>query len=188
MFIGPFADDHFTAGNRTLGPEALHGKAAIDYNTTFPDGRGGTAGWGALPAPGASRRGAPHVVSMPALAAKASANKTVAVVLCTHVFVPILHGHGAGAAGEPGTVEVQLTGSTASLATITVNGAQVLNDRVATGLRLREFSRPANLTRGAWNEVLVKAQHLSWGAVWEMALSVHEVGGLGAVPGLATRY
>lgn len=138
MFIGPFADDHFTAGDRTLGPE---GGVWVNYSASYPDGYGGSVSW--QPLSGQVWAGAPTPVRMPVEAAARSVNRTVAMVLCTHVFVP------AGGADSDGpTLDVVVTGSTSSLATVRVNNNIVANDRIVMGRTISEFTRPATLLRG----------------------------------------
>jgi hypothetical protein len=135
MFVGTFADDHFTAGNRTLGPER---GPVVNYSASYPDGYGNSVSWQPLSV--TSWTGSPAPVRMPNAVAAQSVNKTTAFFLCTHVFVPLVD-------GAP-TVDMVITGSTSSLATVSVNGVVTLTDRLISGRTLDEFSRQAVLIRG----------------------------------------
>ena len=174
MWVGPFGDDHFTARDRALGPEA----GPVDYNETWRDG-GRTLAWEKLPAPPAGPRAAPALLPMPPAAAAFARNRTVAAVLCAHVYVD---------AGGAGPVVAALSGTTSALAEVTLDGAPVLTDRLITGSQLREFGANVTLSRGAWHVLRVKAMQLSWASPWEFALSLHQPGSVAPVPGLRTTY
>ena len=185
MFVGPFDDPHFTSRGRVLGPEA-----STNYSDSYDDGVGHQLRWQTLEVQ--SALAAPMVVRMPKAAAQASCNRTVAVFLCTHVYVP----HDSSELVVAGTVnarspslEVELTGSTTALAEVYLNGELVLNDRLVTGHLLREFNRTLSLPRGKWNELKVKAMQMSWASEpWGMTMSLHQVGSAVAVPGLRSRF
>ena len=173
MFVGPFDDPHFTAGARIVGPES---GTAVDLNVSYADGFGGNASWSPLPAQRSDS--VPLPVRMPPRAAACAINKTVAIFPCARFFVPLAP-EASGGASATSTVKAQLTGSTSGLACFRVNGATAPPDRLITGRTLSEFSRTVTLRRGECNELLVKAQQLSWAAEWEMSLSL-------SVPGLRT--
>ena len=190
MFVGPFRDDHFTARSRTLGPEV----GDVDYNRTYDDGSGVVLRW--QPADVHAQGGvAPTPVRMPPAVAASSYNRTVAVVLCTHVIVQIPQGGKAdatNAANDIGSkttnaVEVILTGSTSAVAEIRLGDSIILFDRLTTGPMLREFSRKVSLVPGQWTPLRVKAMQMSWSAPWGMALSMHG-DGMRGVPGLRSRH
>ena len=181
---------------RATGPE--HGP--VNYSTTFNDGQGKTLHWQPLSTiPVKQQRGAPVPLPMPPSAAALAANRTVAAVLCTHLFVPAASAaypsttgnttrprtHGDG---PPSTAEVQLTGSTSALAELYVNGVLAVNDRIVTGQLLQEFSTHITLVQGQWNVMCVKAMQPSFAIAWSFALSVHQVGSMARVPGLQDKY
>ena len=134
MFVGPFQDPHFTARDRLLGPE----RTGLNYSDTFDDGAGGVLRWRGLEV--AAGVAAPTAMRMPASAAAASANRTVAVVLCTHLFV-------RAASPLAPSLDVLLRGSSSALAEITLNNDTVVSDRLITGLQLQEFSQRLTLLR-----------------------------------------
>ncbi len=170
MLIGPFPDDHFTARDRVLGPE----RGPVNYSATFDDGDGTVLHWQPLEV--AAAIAAPRAMNLPTSMASHVVNKTFAVVFSTRIFVP--------AADKVHALDVEISGSTSALAQISINDEMVIQDRLVTGQLLQEFSRQVSLARGQWNELRVKAMQLSWASRWQMALSVHQVGSLLAVPGL----
>ena len=137
-------------------------------------------------------RAVPAAMRMPSSAAARSVNRTVTVFWCSSIFVPVAPGGAKN--GSAMTLQANLVGSTSSLASLRVNGAELAPDRLILGRSLVEFNRVVELHRGVANEVLVKAMQPSWAAPWEMALSLgqlaHAQGGAGddgapvPIPGL----
>ena len=137
-FVGPFADPHFTARERTVGPEAGQ---LVHLNASYADGFGGEVQWRSLP-PVVHSSSLPAPIRMPGDVATRSVNKTVAVFLCARVFVPTVAANEDEPAGHrpSSTLEAQLVGSTSSLASLRVNDVWLPPDRLVTGRRLRESS------------------------------------------------
>jgi hypothetical protein len=187
MFVGPFEDPHFTARERTVGPELSSGN--LNYSQSFhADGSGRRLQWQSLEVVANSSMAAPVAMRMPQGVAVAAFNRTVAAVLCTHLFVPpaTLDGapqqeqqeqHSTTTGAGATTLEVEMSGSVSGLSEIYLNGQAVAQDRLITGQLLSEIShRSLTLVRGQWNPLCAKVSHLSWEAEWSIALSVHQPG------------
>lgn len=198
--IGPFHDQNFTGRERAFGPEA----GPVNSHQMFPDGAGGQVRWQSLTVPdGQSGTGLP-----PAMASQ-STNGTVVVYFASSLLVPPRAGGGGSinvtlsgstrcercchhltAAALPLSCtdfknEVWCDSATrSSLASFTLNGDRVGDDRLVTGLLLHEFSMPLRLKCGISNELRVKVSQLSWGSDFKMALSVHQPGSMAPVAGL----
>ena len=173
----------------------------VDYNRTYNDGSGLVLRWEPIAVDVQGGVHAPTPVRMPQTAAASSYNRTVAFVLCTHVYVPPTRRDDSNISttavgsnnniSETGSahdmVEVTLTGSTSAIAEISLGDSRILSDRLITGRMIGEFSRKVSLVPGRWTALRIKAMQMSWSAPWEMSLSIHGEG-MKMIPGLQSRY